>query len=130
MRGQFAILRMGRLSAHPNAMTDDVDDYGESQRTGTARAMEAQRAASAEIPSSVDRVAWKNPAADEPIETNTWNPSPDPPLGDIDFDSVPIDALSSAAADAAPSVLSFFNGKTYDEGLRAYAAHLGRKAAR
>jgi hypothetical protein len=127
MREQLAILRMGRLSANRNAMTDDVDDYGESQRTGTARAKASQRESSEAIPSGVERVVWSQSAADEPIETNTWNPVDD---RDMDFDSIPVDALSSAAADAAPSVLSFFNGKSHADGVKAYRDHLASRGTR
>ena len=109
------------LSANRYGMTDDVNDYGESQRTATARAKASQREASAAIPSNVERVAWSQSGADEPIETSTWNPS------DMDFDSIPVDALSSAAADATPSVLSFFNGKPHAEGVKAYRDHLASK---
>jgi hypothetical protein len=130
MRAQLATLGMGRLSANRNAMADDVDDYGESQRAATARAKASQREASAAMPSNVERVVWSQSAADEPIETNTWNPIDDRTGGDMDFDSIPVDALSSAAADAAPSVLSFFNGKPYAEGVKAYRDHLVSRGTR
>jgi hypothetical protein len=133
LREQLTTLRMGTLSANRNAVADNVDDGGETQRTGTARAEAWQREARAEIPPAVTRPTFRSPGAGEKIRELNWNPldglAPeiDPVVSLSDED---LEAVYGGVKDTEPSVLSFFNGKPYSEGLKAYNEHLASKGAR
>jgi hypothetical protein len=129
---QLATLRMETLLAAHSAITDDVWDGGESQRTGTDTARAWQRKASAEIPRAVPCTTFRSPGAGEKIRELDWNPSDgiapeiDPVVSLSDED---LQVVFGGVKDAEPSVLSFFNGKPYSEGLKAYNEHLASKGA-
>jgi hypothetical protein len=136
MREQLATLRMGTLSANRNAVADNVDDGGASQRAGTARATAWQRKASTEIPPAVPCPTFRSPGAGEKIRELDWNPldgvAPeiDPVVSLSDED---LEAVYGGATDAAPERpwTDFFNnGKPYAENVREYNEYLASNRAR
>jgi hypothetical protein len=118
----FATLRMGTLKAERNAVTDNVDDGGESQRVAARRAMEWQKKLTEGLPSGAERVMFPGgPHATGPVRELRWNPSDDAPL-DIDpiLTDEDLEAISGGAKDAEPTVLSFYAGRPFSEGRKAH----------
>jgi hypothetical protein len=117
---------MGLLSDDRNAMKDDVDDYGQSQREGINRAKEWQRKLGEEIPTGTERVTFPGPHDTAPVRELNWNPSDgiapeiDPIANLTDED---LDVVFGAAKDAQPSVMSFYAGKSFSEGRRLHNQH-------
>jgi hypothetical protein len=96
-------------------------------RDATWLAAEHQARESSKIPIGVHRVVWPNATGIEKVQTLNWNPGDEPVDDPIDKMSDRDMRRSFGVADAEPDSLTFFNGKPYAEGVKAYSEHLASK---
>jgi hypothetical protein len=113
---------METLLASRSAVTDvrlDTDTNLEDVR----RAAQWQRKLGEEIPSGIERVTFPGPHETGPVRELNWDPSLGiaPSIDPIDnLTKEDLDVVFGAAKDAAPSVMSFYAGKSFADGRAAH----------